>query len=71
MFPIMHGVILTGKGVKEGCVLAPVLFNIYINNLVEFVNNSDFHPPTLANHKIPLLLYANDKVILSRTPEGP
>ena len=39
--------ILTNKGVKQGCLLAPLLFNFYINNIVIILNHPDHSPPQL------------------------
>ena len=59
----------TNKGVKQGDVLSPFLFNLYINDLVGKLG-IDSNTPTL--NKLPLncLLYADDLVILSTSPLG-
>lgn len=62
--------ISTDKELKQGCISAQLLFNIYINDMAQFLYNSDFHPPWLADRHISLLLYADDAVLLSRTPDG-
>uniref|UniRef100_A0A803T0U9 ribonuclease H n=1 Tax=Anolis carolinensis TaxID=28377 RepID=A0A803T0U9_ANOCA len=60
----------TEKGVKQGCTLAPLLFNFYINSMVEHLYNLDYHPPKLAERHLSILLYADDAVLLSRTQVG-
>ena len=60
----------TYNGVKQGCILAPLLFNFYINSMVTALSHPEFHPPKLANRHISLLLYADDAVLISQTPIG-
>lgn len=52
-------------GVKQGCVLAPILFNFYINSLVRKMEDASTHPPNLNNIPIPVLLYADDAALIS------
>lgn len=35
----------TLKAVKQGCILAPLLFIFSLNDLVNSLNNLSFHPP--------------------------
>lgn len=58
------------RGVRQGCVMAPTLFSLYINGLVDFLNESNVDAPILAGIKIPALLFADDTLILSKTPSG-
>ena len=59
-----------GKGVRQGCILAPLLFNFYVNDMPHYLSNLDFHPPKLAGKHVSVLLYADDAAIISRTPIG-
>ena len=55
---------------KQGCNLSPMLFNIFINDLVDELKAIDVEPPLLGELDIPCLLYADDLVLLSRTKVG-
>ena len=57
-------------GVKQGCILAPHLFNLFLSDLPAFMGSTNGHPPLVGNRPTPLLLYADDTIILSRTRIG-
>lgn len=59
------------KGVRQGCVLAPTLFSLFLNGLIEtLLGIKDIDSPRLANRKIPALMFADDTLLLSKTPMG-
>ena len=59
------------KGVRQGCILSPILFNLYINEIPTLFENTLSDPFILPNGtKINSLLYADDLVILSRSKSG-
>ena len=62
--------ILVTKGLKQGDNLSPILFNIYINDLPESISKGKTDPVDLMGQKINCLLWADDLIILSKTPEG-
>lgn len=62
--------VATTRGVRQGCLLAPALFNFYINSLVVHMANTDFHPPKLAGRALNVLLYADDAALLATSPIG-
>jgi len=56
-------------GVKQGCVLSPLFFNIYLRDLpLIFDNNCD--PVTLNEAPLSCLMYADDLVLLSQSEKG-
>ena len=58
------------KGVKQGCILAPALFNLFLNDMAPFLAEIDAHSPKIGSLQVPLLLYADDAVLISRTRVG-
>jgi potassium voltage-gated channel Eag-related subfamily H protein 8 len=57
-------------GVKQGCILIPTLFSLYINDLIQSLDIGACDSPALDNELIPCLLYADDIVLLSESAEG-
>ena len=56
------------RGVRQGCILSPLLLNLYLNNLPHLFENTSSDPFVLPYGKnINSLLYADDLVILSRS----
>jgi len=51
-------------GLKQGCLISPLLFNLYINDLVSAINTLD-KGIQLNDERISLLLYADDIVLLA------
>ena len=59
------------KGVRQGCSLSPLLFNIYINEIPKLFEKTESDPFMLPNGtEINSLLYTDDLVILSRSKSG-
>ena len=59
----------SSTGLKQGCVLSPLLFNLYVNDLsLCFGRNHD--PVTIGKYMTNVLIYADDLVLMSVSKEG-
>ena len=52
------------SGLKQGCILSPLLFNMYVNDLITEVNALD-KGVNIGDHKVSLLVYADDIALMA------
>ena len=60
----------SNAGLKQGCNMSPILFNLFINDINEIFDECFCHPVTLSNIKLRNLLYADDLIRISETRTG-
>ena len=61
--------ILTTIGLKQGCGISPLLFNMFIDKITTIFDET-CDPVSIGGESLSCLLWADDLVLLSSTPEG-
>ena len=65
----MSPTISSANGVKQGCVLSPTLFNIFLSDFPSIFDNT-CDPVSLGDAHLNCMMFADDLVLLSTTAEG-
>ena len=55
------------RGVRQGCPMSPMLFNVFINDILRHNGDNGVSIPGVANEKLSGLLFADDLVLLAPT----
>ena len=60
--------LVMNQGVKQGCILSPLLFNIFLADLPRYLNGDDNKPLYLnENDKLSCIIWADDLLLMSET----
>ena len=67
----LESLFLNIQGFRQGCILSPLLFNLFLNELLLSLNNDITNPIILpSGEKINILFYADDLLFISRSKVG-
>ena len=59
------------QGVRQGCILSPLLFNIFLSDLPKILNKQENNPAMIGpEKKVSCILWADDLVMISESKEG-
>ena len=59
------------KSIHQGCNLSPLLFSLFMNDLESYLNCNPSGSCQLNNHRLRLLMFADDIILLTDTETGP
>ena len=60
----------TPNGLRQGCILAPILFSIFISDVLAPLKAVRAFPPKLGGAEVPAIFYADDTILLDQTQIG-
>ena len=58
------------RGLRQGCILSPLLFILFINDIKDYLSQINGHEMFIGNVSISHLLFADDLVIFSQSTVG-
>ena len=61
----------TNQGVKQGCILSPLLFNIFLSDFQQEIDKTENDPALISqNEKLGCILWADDILLMSESETG-
>ena len=60
----------TNIGIKQGCVISPTLFKLFLNDLPDNLSTNEIDAVELNHKQVKCLMYADDIALISRSKEG-
>jgi len=57
-------------GLRQGYQMSPILFSLFINDAHTLLQGIEIHPPYIEHTEIPVLLYADVLLMISKTQIG-
>jgi hypothetical protein len=58
------------RGVRQVCIVSPCLFNIFIDDIMDYISEGNVHAPVIGKMSIPGLMFADDLTIGLFTVNG-
>ena len=63
--------IYPNQGVRQGCILSPTLFNIFLADLPKTLDNVESKPVKIGvSRSLPCIIWADDVIMFSESEEG-
>ena len=66
----LTGLFSCNKGIRKSDGLSPVLFSLFMNDLPQYFTGNKCPGVVLGNHSLNCLIYADDLLVISPSPEG-